>query len=143
MTQPRDRRIGARRRAQREREARPDSDRIALCALKTGEARNPIGSRAALDRPLLFYGQADLLRGEEVYCCLDDVRLGGPFGRRIRALSDRRHRFPTLRRIERHVRQKPRAVWRLRVSTPLWNATWERRLPGRWVCVEAGRGFED
>lgn len=31
--------------------------------------------------------------------------------------------------------------WAVTVSTPMWGATWERKGPGRWVCVATNEGY--
>lgn len=49
----------------------------------------------------------------------------------------------TLRRVEKWIRRHGAggSRWTAAIRAPLWDATWERKRPGKWVCVEAGEGF--
>lgn len=103
--------------------------------LLSGEHRNPIGSVARLDDCIVVgFGYA------HVYVDFAD-------GLGERTVFDgeieyrRRERPLTFRDVERKVRRDPRGVWRCRMYAPLWDATWERKRPGKWVCIEAGEGF--
>lgn len=95
----------------------------------TGESRNPIGSVARLDMGIAIgFGCADvthdgrtIIDGEHEY--------------------KRGRRVPTLRDAEKKAKRDPRGVWRCSIHGPMWSAVWERKRPGKWVCIEAGEGF--
>ena len=53
----------------------------------------------------------------------------------------RRGETVTLAEIEQAVAQDPDHDWRLRVDSALYDATYQRQGPGRWVLVEKGQGF--
>lgn len=60
--------------------------------------------------------------------------------RRARMMMDKRG-YVTLRLVERFA-CKHRGRYEAVICGPLWDARWERRRPGKWLCVERGRGFE-
>lgn len=54
-----------------------------------------------------------------------------------------RHSNVTLRQVEKHIRhtRQGHRHWTATVRAPLWNATWERQRPGKWIVVDTGEGF--
>lgn len=131
MSQPKHRRRRARRRAQRA----PKPPRAYVRLTLTGEARNPVGRVASLDTAICVgFGAAAVLRDGKVVIDGERER------RRSLLTSDG---VVTLRQVERHIRRTRQGHrrWTASVRAPLWDATWERRRPGKWICVEAGMGF--
>jgi hypothetical protein len=105
--------------------------------LTTGERRNPLGSVARLDMGIAVgFGEAVVTRDGRVV--LDGERF---FANMRRGLTDREG-WARVRHAEKLARRYPRrATWRITINAPLWSATWERKRPGKWICVEAGKGF--
>lgn len=131
MSQPKHRRRRARRKAQQA----PKPRGCYVHVLLTGEARNPIGKVSSLDRAICVgFGWAVVQRDGEVVIDGERER------RRALLTSDG---VVTLRKVEKHIRRlrQGHRRWTATVRAPLWNATWERQRPGKWVCVETGEGF--
>lgn len=103
--------------------------KIAIHVQTTGETRNPIGSVASLDMWTAVCGYVHLTRDGEV---IDDLE--HPRRRWFR------RRESTLRAVERYARKHPGA-YKIVFNAPLWSATFRRVRPGKWICVEAGKGF--
>jgi hypothetical protein len=131
MTQPKNRRRAARRRAQ----AVPRSGTCYIHVLTTGATRNPIGKVSSLDRVIAVgFGSATVCR--DGVCVIDGER------EKRRSLLTRGG-FVTLRKVEKYIRRMRQGHrrWAAEMRAPLWDATWERQRPGKWVCVDAGEGF--
>lgn len=131
MTQPKNRRRAARRRAQ----AAPKGGACYVHVLTTGTTRNPIGKVSSLDRVIAVgFGSATVRR--DGVCVIDGER------EKRRSLLTRGG-FVTLRKVEKYIRRmgQGRRRWTAEMHAPLWSASWERQRPGKWVCVEAGEGF--
>ena len=104
--------------------------------LTTGSTRNPIGRLASLDMPIVAgFGGAGVFHNGRLV--IDGERF---FANARRGLADREG-WTTVRHAEKLARLDPRGQWRIRIDSPLWSATWERKRPGKWVCIEAGEGF--
>lgn len=134
MSQPKSRRRAARRKA---RVAR--GGRVIVHVLHSGEARNPIGSRAPIDMMIAVgFGSATVERDGQII-----IDVSYPLRARDRRLFCDRDGFIRLRKIEKYIerRRLQRSIWRVILNAPLWSATWERRGPKRWICAEAGEGF--
>jgi hypothetical protein len=133
MSQAKNRRRRARKDAQK---LRSNSTPIgAICVLWSGTKRNPIGSLAPLDMAICAgFGSAIVLLDDEHY-------LNGD-GREHRGARNK-YGIATPRTMEKHIKRMglSRRRWRIEKELPLWSAAWERRGPGKWVCVEAGMGF--
>lgn len=138
MSQPKHRRRAGRRRAQQRRTGYPDT---VIHVLVTGEKRNPIGALAPLDMAIFCYGDAVVMLDGREY--IDANAYAERTARkRRRSIVDRSSNV-TPRTIERHIRRMRlgRRAWRIEMSAPLWEARWERKRPGKWVCVHHGQGF--
>lgn len=101
----------------------------------TGETRNPIGRVSSLDRAICVgFGVAVVLRDGKVFADGENER------RRFLLTSDG---VVTLRKVKKYIRRMRQGhhKWSAMIRAPLWDATWERKRPGKWVCVEAGMGF--
>lgn len=132
MSQPKHRRRAARRRA---RAAHERHNSTYIHVLTTGATRNPIGKVSSLDRVIAVgFGVAAIYR--------DGARVIDGEREKRRSLLTRQG-FVTLRKVEKYIRRmgQGRRRWTAMVRAPLWDATWERQRPGKWVCVEAGEGF--
>ena len=106
--------------------------------LRTGEARNPLGSVARLDMVIAVgFGSATVSRNGVTV--LDGERF---YSNARRGLANR-DGWTTVRHAEKLARRRrrPRDRWTIEINAPLWSATWERQRPGKWVCIEAGEGF--
>lgn len=104
-----------------------------ICVLTTGTARNPIGKPAHLDMVIAIgFGSAVVTRNGRTV--IDGERP-----------SMRKHcdaeGWVRVRHAEKVARRHPRSVWRIEINGPLWSAVWERKRPGKWLCIEAGEGF--
>jgi hypothetical protein len=99
----------------------------------TGERRNPIGSIASLDMLIAVgFGSAVVTRNGKIVV---DGEAATP--RKLRDPNG----FISLRSVEKMVRRDPRGTWRVEINGPLWSASWERKRPGKWECVDSGKGF--
>lgn len=131
MSQPKNRRRSARRAA---RANRPEP-RSWIHFNLTGEARNPIGRVSRLDRQIVVgFGTAVVLRDGKRF-------VNGECPER-RSVTDRQG-CVTLREVEKWIKRNRAggSKWTAIMCAPLWDATWERQRPGKWVCVAAGEGF--
>ena len=120
----------------------------------TGETRNPIGSLAPLDMVIAVgFGSAAVSwrDGLTLVAEQDQERRLPPkkYGRR-RAIAERRRARQLVDRcgyirlclVEKFAAKYPhRGPYVVRMYAPLWEATWRRERPGKWVCVAAGEGF--
>lgn len=102
----------------------------------TGTTRNPIGRVARLDMHIAVgFGGAVVTHNGRVV--LDGERF---YSNARRGLANK-HGWTTVRHAEKLARRNPHGVWRIKIDAPLWSAKWERKRPGKWVCVDAGIGF--
>lgn len=130
MSQPKNRRRAARRKARAD---RPERSWIHFNT--TGTLRNPIGKVSPLGRVIgCGFGWATVSRDGVLF-------VDGEHPRR-RGLTNREG-WVTLRKVEKWIKRHGagRSRWVAAIRAPLWDATWERQRPGKWVCVEAGMGF--
>jgi hypothetical protein len=106
--------------------------------LRTGEARNPLGTVASLDMIVAVgFGYARVTRdGVEV---LDGERAADR-GRYVTVRDAERLACRTAR-TRRRQHQRRAHDWRITITGALWEAEWQRQRPGKWVCVRAGDGF--
>jgi|SRR6185312_2080136 len=103
--------------------------------MTTAETRNPIGSVARLDMTIAVgFGSAVVTRDGKVM--LD----GEKFYRNARRRLADGEGWASVRHAEK-LAKRTRGVWRIEIDAPLWSAKWERKSPGKWVCIEAGEGF--
>jgi hypothetical protein len=133
MSQPKNRRRAARRKARLQRRGR-----FWCRIILTGETRNPIGRRVSLDTVIAIgFGTAG------VSCDGKHVVSGERMTRSETRRFGNGHGWVTLRMIERHIRRKGlgRSVWTASINGPLWSVEYERKGPGRWVVTKAGEGF--
>lgn len=93
--------------------------------LRTSESRNPIGSVAPLDM-MIAIGFGSAVVTHDGKTVLDGDRALG---------------WLRVRDAEKRAKRDPRGCWQIHIDGPLWSAVWERKRPGKWVCIEAGRGF--
>ncbi len=131
MSQPKNRRRAARRRAQSTRE--PGAYYIHVSW--SGEARNPLGMVSTLDRVICVgFGHAAVYRDGEML-------VNGERPQRRSVVG--RDGLVTLRKVEKWIKRARQGHrnWTLVMRAPLWNATWERQRAGKWVCVDTGEGF--
>lgn len=131
---PKFKRRAARHRRQAER-ARDAKRAVYVHVNLTGDARNPIGKVSSLDRVICVgFGGAAIYRDGEMF-------VDGERPERRSVLN--REGLVTLRGVERWIKRHRAGHhrWTARMDAPLWSATWERKRPGKWVCVEAGEGF--
>lgn len=62
-------------------------------------------------------------------------------------IGARHRRYLTLDRVERYLMHRERSgapvsgVIECQIVGPMWQATWVREAPGRWVCTSTGEGF--
>lgn len=107
----------------------------------SGASRNPIDSVAPLDMIVAVgFGLAEVARdGKLVVDGERAARYDLPAAVRRRFCND--EGYVTLRKVERFAAKRPRSLWTVHIRGPLWDATWERRRPGKWVCTSAGDGF--
>ena len=132
MSQPKNRRRRARRLA---RLARVQGPSYYVHVSLTGEARNPLGKRSSLNRVIgVGFGWAVIQRDGETFCDGDEPKRRGMVNR---------HGLVTLRSVEKYIRRMRAGHhrWAASIRAPLWDASWERRGPGKWFCVSAGEGF--
>lgn len=130
MGQPKHRRRAARRRAQR-----TPGPSCYVHITWSGAVRNPLGKVASLDTVICVgFGSATVFRDGVQFCDGDEPERRGMVNRRG---------LVTLRQVEKYIRRQRLGHhrWSASVHAPLYNATWERRRPGKWVCVETGEGF--
>lgn len=105
----------------------------AIHILTTGARRNPLGRAAHLDMPIVIgFGSAVVTRDGRTV--LDGERAKP--GRHADWMG-----YMRVRHAEKVARRHPRSTWRIEINGPLWSAVWERKRPGKWLCVEAGEGF--
>ena len=131
MSQPKNRRRAARRKA---RANRPEP-RSWIHFNMTGTLRNPLGKVSPLGRVIgVGFGSATVSRDGVLF-------VDGEHPKR-RGLTNREG-WVTLRKVEKWIKRHGagRSRWVAAIRAPLWDATWERQRPGKWVCVEAGMGF--
>lgn len=96
--------------------------------LTSGETRNPIGSKASLDTMVSDAGTVYLVNLSWNGKAFDPEVLG--------------EEDPQITHLEAHIRQHGlTGTWKLGVTTPLWDAIWERNSDGDWICIEAGLGY--
>lgn len=97
------------------------------CYFHVLKIRNPLGSKAhprTVVDELQGAHNADITRDDERF---DPKCLGEEVTR--------------LEHLEAHIRQHGLGgVWRLDITTPFWNTTWERNAEGDWICIKAGMG---
>ena len=132
MSQPKNRRRAARRKARADK-AGQHSHYIHFNT--TGTLRNPIGKVSPLGRVIgVGFGSATVSRDGALF-------VDGEHPKR-RGLTNREG-WVTLRKVEKWIKRHGagRSRWVASVRAPLWDATWERQRPGKWVCVAAGMGF--
>lgn len=131
---PKNKRRAARRRRQAER-AEAAKHACFVHVSLTGEARNPIGKVSSLNRAIVVgFGGAVVRRDGAIF-------VNGERPERRSVVN--RHGVVTLRKVERWIKRHRagHSRWTARIDAPLWSATWERKRPGKWVCIEAGEGF--
>jgi len=103
----------------------------------SGEARNPIGSVASLDMIVAVgFDVAVVKRAGRVV--IDGER---DLSAHARRRFCNKEGYVTLRKVEKVAAKDPRGPWSVEIRAPLWDATWIRKRPGKWVCVSAGPGF--
>lgn len=95
--------------------------------LTTGETRNPIGSALLPDYVIAIGFDS------AVVCCDGEVVLDGETNEHADwiAVAD----------AEKAAVERGSGRWTIEIDGPLWSARWERQGPGRWICIEAGKGF--
>lgn len=107
----------------------------------TGEKRNPIGSVASLDMIVAIgFGIAEVTHNGRVVVDGERAAQHGlsPTARRRFCNAEG---YVVLRKVERAAAKNPRGRWAVHIRGPLWDAEWERKRPGKWVCTSAGDGF--
>lgn len=105
-----------------------NESRVTIHVTTSGETRHPIGSKAS---------PFTIVSDEGGVYQVTITRDGQPFDPAALGESD-----PRLEHLEAHIRENGLdGVWKLWVTAPLWNATWERSSDGEWLCVLAGEGY--